>query len=300
MTAPAASPLTLYPPVEVRSQSGWSRALKLTRKKPVGAVAAFVVLSMALIAATAPLVATHDPLATTPGQQLRAPSSEHFFGTDKIGRDLFSRVVYGARVSLLVSVASVAIGVTAGTMIGATTAYIGGLLDLMFQRLIDALMALPGIMVALALVSALGRRPEFIAIAIAIGIFPRVVRIARSVTLTVRREPYVEAAVSIGSRTSRVVIRHVLPNIFAPILIVATTSLGSAIIIESSLGFLGLGTQPPQPSWGNLIGGQARFELERAPWLIWAPGLAISLTVLSYNLLGDALRDILDPRLRGS
>ena len=300
MTAPAAPPLTLYPPVEVRSQSGWSRALKLAWKKPVGAVAAFVVLSMALIAATAPLVATHDPLATAPGQQLRAPSSEHFFGTDKIGRDLFSRVVYGARVSLLVSVASVAIGVTAGTIIGATIAYIGGLLDLMFQRLIDALMALPGIMVALAMVSALGRKPEFIAIAIAIGIFPRVVRIARSVTLTVRREPYVEAAVSIGSRTSRVVLRHVMPNIFAPILIVATTSLGSAIIIESSLGFLGLGTQPPQPSWGNLIGGQARFELERAPWLIWAPGMAISLTVLSYNLLGDALRDILDPRLRGS
>lgn len=299
MTAPAA-PLTLYPPVEMRSKSRWSRALKLARKKPVGAVAAFVVLSMALIAATAPLVATHDPLATMPGQQLKAPSTEHFFGTDKIGRDLFSRVVYGARVSLLVSVASVAIGLTAGTIIGATIAYIGGMLDLIFQRLIDALMALPGIMVALALVSALGRRPEFIAIAIAIGIFPRVVRIARSVTLTVRREPYVEAAVSIGSRTSRVVVRHVLPNIFAPILIVASTSLGSAIIIESSLGFLGLGTQPPQPSWGNLIGGQARFELERAPWLIWAPGLAISLTVLSYNLLGDALRDILDPRLRGS
>ncbi len=300
MTAPAATPMTLYPPVELRRQSGWSRALKLARKKPVGAVAAFIVLSMVLIAAAAPVVATHDPLATTPGQQLKAPSSEHFFGTDKIGRDLFSRVVYGARVSLLVSVASVAIGLTAGTIIGATIAYIGGMLDLIFQRLIDALMALPGIMVALAMVSALGRRPEFIAIAIAIGIFPRVVRIARGVTLTVRREPYVEAAVSIGSRTSRVVIRHVLPNIFAPILIVATTSLGSAIIIESSLGFLGLGTQPPQPSWGNLIGGQARFELERAPWLIWAPGLAISLTVLSYNLLGDALRDILDPRLRGS
>lgn len=300
MTTPAAPPLTLHPPVEVRSQSGWSRAMRLARKKPVGAVAAVIVLSMALIAAAAPLVATHDPLATAAGQQLKPPSAQHFFGTDKIGRDLFSRVVYGARVSLLVSVTSVMIGVTTGTLIGATIAYIGGFLDLIFQRIIDALMALPGIMVALALVSALGRKPQFIAIAIAIGIFPRVVRVARSVTLTIRREPYVEAAVSIGSQTSRVVIRHVLPNIFAPILIVATTSLGSAIIIESSLGFLGLGTQPPQPSWGNLIGGQARFELERAPWLIWAPGLAISLTVLSYNLLGDALRDILDPRLRGS
>ena len=300
MTAPAAPPLTLYPPAELRSQGRWSRAARLARKKPVGLIAAIVVLTMALTAAAAPLVATHDPLATGPGQQLKAPSAQHFFGTDKIGRDVFSRVVYGARVSLLVSVTSVLIGVTSGTLIGATIAYIGGILDLVFQRWIDALMALPGIMVALALVSALGRKPEFIAIAIAIGIFPRVVRVARSVTLTVRREPYVEAAVSIGSQTSRVVLRHVLPNIFAPILIVATTSLGSAIIIESSLGFLGLGTQPPQPSWGNLIGGQARFELERAPWLIWAPGLAISLTVLSYNLLGDALRDILDPRLRGS
>lgn len=300
MNAPAVPPLTLYPPIEMRSQSAWSRAIRIARKKPVGAVAAILVLTMAVAAAAAPLVATHDPLSTGPGQQLKAPSAQHFFGTDKIGRDVFSRVVYGARVSLLVSVTSVIIGVTSGTLIGATIAYIGGILDLVFQRLIDALMALPGIMVALALVSALGRKPEFIAIAIAIGIFPRVVRVARSVTLTVRREPYVEAAVSIGGQTSRVVLRHVLPNIFAPILIVATTSLGSAIIIESSLGFLGLGTQPPQPSWGNLIGGQARFELERAPWLIWAPGLAISLTVLSYNLLGDALRDILDPRLRGS
>ena len=273
---------------------------RFVRWKPVGAASAGFILLVVFMAVFAPLIAPYDPTQTMPADNLQAPSLSHPFGTDAVGRDVFSRIAHGARVSLLVGVTSVTLAVIVGTAAGAASAYFGGLFDLLFQRFIDALLALPLLIIALALVSALGRQSGFIMLAIAIGIFPNVSRVARSVTLTVKQEPYVDAAVSLGASQVRVMALHILPNIVPPLLVISTTLLGAAIVVESALGFLGLGTQPPAPSWGNMIGGSARFELQSAPWLVWAPSLAISLTVLSFNLLGDALRDVLDPRLRGS
>lgn len=269
-------------------------------RKPVGAASALFIVLLVAMAVFAPLLTPYDPIQTEPAANLRPPSWEHPFGTDAVGRDVFARIAFGARVSLLVGVVSVAMATVVGTAVGGASAYFGGMFDLIVQRFIDALLALPLLIIALALVSALGRRSEFIMIAIAIGIFPNVARVARSVTLTVKQEPYVEAAISVGGSQVRVMALHILPNIVPPLLVIATTLLGVAIVVESALGFLGLGTQPPAPSWGNMIGGSARFELQSAPWLVWAPSIAISLTVLSFNLLGDALRDVLDPRLRGS
>ena len=282
-----------------RRASVWRGLLRFMRRKPLGAISAVIILIMIACAAFAPWIAPHDPLAYTPGRQLQPPGSEFALGSDEVGRDVLSRIVYGARVSLQVGIIAVAIGTTLGALLGITSGYFGGKTDLIIQRLVDAMLAFPGLVLALAVVAALGPAIRNVMIAIGILVAPGTSRIVRSAVLTVKEVPFIEAAHSIGAQTSRILLRHVLPNVAAPIIVLATTQLGAAIITEASLSFLGLGTPPPNPSWGGMLGGTARFRLEQAPWLLWAPAIAISLVVLSFNLLGDALRDVLDPRLRG-
>jgi peptide/nickel transport system permease protein len=273
--------------------------LRFVRRKPLGAISAVIILVMVVSAVFAPWIAPRDPLAYTPGRQLQPPGSEFALGSDEVGRDVLSRIVYGARISLQVGIIAVAIGTTLGAFLGIISGYFGGKTDLIIQRLVDAMLAFPGLVLALAVVAALGPAIRNVMIAIGILVAPGTSRIVRSAVLSVKEVPFIEAAHSLGAQTSRIVLRHVLPNVAAPIIVLATTQLGAAIITEASLSFLGLGTPPPNPSWGGMLGGTARFRLEQAPWLLWAPAAAISLVVLSFNLLGDALRDVLDPRLRG-
>ncbi|MGD9890296.1 MAG: ABC transporter permease [Dehalococcoidia bacterium] len=272
---------------------------RFARRKPLGAISAAVILVLIICAVFAPWIAPNDPLAYSPGRQLQPPGSEFPLGSDEIGRDVLSRIVYGARVSLQVGIIAVAIGTTLGATLGIVSGYFGGKLDLLIQRIVDAMMAFPGLILALAVVAALGPAIHNVMVAIGILVAPGTARVVRSAVLTVKEIPFIEAAHALGVPTDRILVRHILPNVTAPLIVLATVQLGAAIITEASLSFLGLGTPPPAPSWGSMLGGTARFRLEQAPWLLWAPAISISLVVLSFNLLGDALRDVLDPRLRG-
>lgn len=268
--------------------------------KPVGlASLAFVVLLLVL-AVIGPALQTHDPLTNNLREVLIGPSSDHFFGTDPNGRDVFSRLIGGARISMFVGFSSVFFGVSAGVLIGTISGFLGGPVDYVIQRFVDAVMAIPGLILLLAVVSVLGSSLTNIIIALCIFVTPRTVRIVRGEVIVARQVDYVDAARSLGASTPRVMFRHILPNVMAPILIIGSVTVGQAILIEASLGFLGLGVPPPDPTWGNMLSGGNRQYMEAAPWLVLAPGAAITLTVLSFNMLGDALRDILDPRLRGS
>jgi ABC-type dipeptide/oligopeptide/nickel transport system permease subunit len=231
--------------------------------------------------------------------RLLAPSWQHPFGTDDIGRDVFSRIIYGARISLWVGLLAVGIGTFSGTLIGLICGYWEGWLDLMLQRVMDALQTIPGLILALAIVSVLTPNTTNAMLAIAVVIIPGNSRIVRGAVLSAKQNPYVEAARALGGSHLRIITSHILPNVTAPILIIASIWLGNAIFIEASLSFLGLGTQPPTPSWGLMLSGTGRAYMEQAPWLAIFPGLAISLAVLGFNLFGDTLRDIWDPKLRG-
>jgi peptide/nickel transport system permease protein len=228
-----------------------------------------------------------------------SPSWQHPFGTDDIGRDVFSRVIYGARLSLWVGLLAVGIGTASGTLIGLSCGYWEGWLDLMLQRLMDALMTIPGLILALAIVSVLTPNTTNAMLAIAIVIIPGNSRIVRGAVLSAKQNPYVEAARALGGSHLRIIASHIFPNVTAPILIIASIWLGNAIFIEASLSFLGLGTQPPTPSWGLMLSSTGRAFMEQAPWLAIFPGLAISLAVVGFNLFGDTLRDLWDPKLRG-
>ena len=255
---------------------------------------AILLLAMVLIAVIGPLF-TEDPRALNPIDRLQQPSSEHFFGTDYLGRDNFARLVYGARVSLVVGLAVSAIAVIIGLAIGMISGYIRAL-DGVIMRVMDGIMAIPGILLAIALISLSGATLMTVVIAIMIPEIPRVVRLVRSVVLTVREEPYVEAAISIGTPLPLILLRHVLPNTVAPLIVQATYICASAMLIEAILGFLGAGIPPEIPSWGNIMAeGRTYFQL--APWIIFYPGIALALTVLAVNVLGDGLRDTLDPRI---
>lgn len=267
-------------------------------RRPVTAVAFSILLIVAVFALLAPWIDRYPPTEIAAGQQLQGPSTEHWLGTDDVGRDVYSRVIHGSRVSLTVGISAVLLAGLIGWAIGIVSAYLGGIVDLLVQRVIDAMMAFPTILLALALIAALGRSEKNVIIAIALVIAPNVARIVRASTLTVREEMYVLAARATGVSDLRIMFRHITPNIVGPLIVVATVALGGAIISEASLSFLGLGTPPPDPTWGSMIGGTARYKLEQAPWLIWAPGAAITLTVLATNVLGDSLRDRLDPKLR--
>jgi peptide/nickel transport system permease protein len=268
------------------------------RRKPLGAVSAALLVMIVFTAIFADVLAPYDPLATKPEIRLAAPSWEHPFGTDDIGRDVLSRVIHGARISLWVGLLAVGIGTAAGMIIGLLCGYCEGRVDLIFQRVMDAIQAIPALVLALAIVSVLRPNTTNAMIAIAMVIIPGNSRIVRGAVMSAKQNRYVEAAQAIGCRHPRIILGHILPNVTAPILVIASIWLGNAILIEATLSFLGVGTQPPTPSWGLMLSSTGRAFMEQAPWLAIFPGLAISLAVLGFNLFGDTLRDAWDPKLR--
>lgn len=270
---------------------------RLARTKPLGVIGLVLVLVVGLASIFAGVMTQFGPteLAAVP---LQKPSGTHWFGTDDFGRDVFARVLYGGRISLRVGFFAVVVGLTAGTLLGLISAYRGGWLDLILQRFVDALMAFPTLVLALAIVAALGSSQRNVVIAIAVAIAPNISRVVRSSVFAIREEQYVEAARSIGVSDWRIMARHILPNIVGPLIVVGTAYFGSAIVTEAALSFVGLGVPPPNPSWGNMMSGSARTYITVAWWMAFFPGLALSLLVFGVNLIGDTLRDVLDPRMR--
>ncbi|MDQ7829528.1 MAG: ABC transporter permease [Armatimonadota bacterium] len=273
---------------------------RLLRWHPGGVLAAAVLAGLLVASLGAPWLAPHDPYAQDYNALMRPPGTHYPLGTDYLGRDVLSRTLYGGRTSLLISLASIGVGTVAGTAVGLLSGYYGGWLDGAVQRVVDVLMALPAIILALALMAVLGPRLENVVLAIAIVVLPGLARVVRGVVLQLREFQFVEAARALGASDARLLLRHLLPNAVAPVIVLATNALSAAILIEASLSFLGLGTQPPVPSWGNMLSEEARRYFEQAPWMALPPGVALSLAVLAVNFLGDALRDALDPRLRRS
>jgi peptide/nickel transport system permease protein len=284
---------------EVVERGKWWRIMReFSRERPLGAVGAVIVLLNLFVAATANLIAPYDPLATDYGAMLARPSAAHWLGTDAFGRDVLTRILYGSRTAMLVGFVSAIIGATVGAVIGVASAYFGGKVDLIIQRVMDIFLAFPLIILALAVVSILGNGIENVIVAIMIPMIPRAALVARSSALAIREMPYVDAARAAGFRHRRIIMRHMLPNVMAPYLIMLTAFLGQAILLEASLSFLGLGVSEPTPAWGLMLRGAAVQFAEAAPWMAIFPGLAISLAVFAFNLFGDSLRDALDPRLR--
>ena len=275
--------------------------LRFVRRKPLGALGGGIVLGMLLLATFAPWLAPHSPEEFIQGgsARLQPPSWRFPMGTDNLGRDILSRVIYGARLSMLVGFVSTFFGTGIGAVLALFTAYWGDKWDLLAQRLMDILWAFPSLVIAIVIIAVLGRSTANLIIAIAIVVIPSTARVVRSAVLVVKETDYVQAARAVGASQWRIMWRYIAPNCLAPYLVIATASLGGAIITEASLSFLGLGVPPPAPSWGRDLFGSAQKFAELAPWMPIMPGLAISLTVYGFNLLGDAIRDILDPRLRG-
>jgi peptide/nickel transport system permease protein len=272
--------------------------LDFTRRRPLGAIGAVIILLMAVMAATAGIIAPYNPLENDYAAMLSAPSAEHWLGTDAHGRDVLTRIIYGSRTALLVGLGASLLGATFGSVIGVASAYFGGRVDLIVQRVMDVFFAFPVIILALAVVAVLGTGPENVILAIAAPMVPRCARVVRASALAIREMPYVDAARASGFGHRRIILRHMLPNVMAPLLIMATAFLGEAILLEASLSFLGLGVQEPTAAWGLMLRGAAVEFAESAPWMAIFPGLAISLAVFGFNLFGDSLRDALDPRLR--
>jgi peptide/nickel transport system permease protein len=272
-----------------------SRVLARLVRRPAAAFGLAVIVLFVALAIVAPFVAPYDPIATSFSAVRKAPSAAHWFGTDEIGRDVLSRVVFGARASLAAGVVSVLISLSIGVPVGLLAGYAGGATDMLISRVTDALLACPFLILAIALAAFLGPNLVNAMIAIGISATPVFVRLARGTTLAVKAEEFVLAARAIGNAPVRIALRHVLPNIVPPLLVQATLAIAAAIIAEASLSFLGLGEQPPQPSWGSML-NTAKNYIDNAPWMAVWPGLSIFLLVLSFNLVGDGLRDALDPR----
>ena len=271
------------------------------RRKPLGAIGGGILALLILIAILAPVLSPSDPNTIHDKDLVANPSWEFPLGTDPIGRDVMSRLFYGARVSLFVGLASITIGVTAGALVGAISAYYGGKFDLIVQRFVDAFIALPGIILALALMAALGSSVINIIIALIAVLAPSAIRTVRSQALAIKELDYVLAARAVGASDLRIIVRHIVPNCMAIFIILATLNLGYAIIVEASLSFLGVGVPPNVPTWGSMLSeGGGLTYMYTAPWLTLFPGIAIALAVFGVNLLGDSLRDVLDPRLRGA
>lgn len=266
---------------------------------PVGAAAAAILILIGLVAIFAPVLATHDPLDANYDALRKAPSSAHLLGTDHLGRDVLSRIIFGTQITLMVAFVSVAIGDAIGFGWGILSGYLGGKVDLISQRFLDVLLSFPGVILALLLLVALGAGINTVIIAIAVTRVPGSTRVVRSVVLSVKETSYVESARAIGATPLRVMLRHIAPQCIAPLLVVASASLGGAIFTEAALSFLGMGVPPPHPSWGNMLGGILTESFRPPWWLAVFPGAAVTLTILAFNLLGDSLRDHLDPKLRG-
>jgi peptide/nickel transport system permease protein len=270
------------------------------RRSPLSAFWGCVAVTIVIVAVAAPLFAPYEPLKADFRHMTKSPDALHWFGTDQIGRDTLSRVIYGGRYSLTVAFAAVLFGTTIGAIWGLASGYLGGRFDIISQRLIEFLQSFPDLILAMAIAMALGGGLGTVIVAIAITRIPFGGRVIRSVVLSLKEMSYVESARSLGASKMRIMLRHILPQCIAPYLILATTHLGVAIIIEASLGFLGVGIPPPTPTWGNMLADSLNAGLVPPWWLVLFPGLAITLTVLAFNLLGDGIRDRLDPRLRGS
>ena len=270
-------------------------ALRQLWRRPAAVFGGTVLLLVLVLALFAPWLAPYDPLATSWSAVRKAPSLAHWFGTDEVGRDLLSRVIWGARASLSAGLVAVVIAVAVGLPLGMMAGYLGGWVDMVIGRLTDAMLAIPFLILAIALAAFLGPSLSNAMIAIGVTATPIFVRLARGQVIQARAEDWVEAARSVGNPRARILVRHILPTILPPVLVQATLTIASAIIAEASLSFLGLGQQPPAPSWGSMLNTAQRF-LTQAPWMALFPGAAIFVTVLAFNLVGDALRDALDPR----
>jgi peptide/nickel transport system permease protein len=272
--------------------------LKWIRRQPLGAVSALCVLFMIALAVFAPYIAPFDPTQNHYESMEIAPNAEFWLGTDQFGRDLLSRIIWGARTALFIGFASAFIGATLGLVLGVSSAYFGGVFDLLFQRVMDVFLAFPLIIMAMAVVAIFGTGPENVIIAITIPFVPRCARVVRASALALREIPYIDAARALGYGHVRIILRHMVPNCVAPFLIMLTTFLGQAILLEASLSYLGLGVQEPTAAWGLMLQGGAEEYAESAPWIAVFPGLAITLAVFAFNLFGDAVRDTFDPKLR--
>ncbi len=295
--------MTALTPIDVEDEAVPRKTLLgnawyFMRKQPLGTAGGLIVVVMIFAAILANLIAPYDPVANDFGSMHLAPSAEHLLGTDQFGRDLFSRIIYGARTALFVGFFSAFVGGFLGLVLGVSSAYFGGLFDLIFQRVMDVFMAFPLIIMALAVVSIFGTGTHNVIIAITIPFVPRCARVVRSSALAIREIAYVDAARACGFSHARIILRHMAPNVVAPFLIMLTAFVGQAILLEASLSYLGLGVQEPTPAWGLMLQGGAEEYAESAPWIAVFPGLAITLAVFGFNMFGDALRDVLDPKLR--
>jgi peptide/nickel transport system permease protein len=273
--------------------------VQFVRKKPLGAAGALIILAMLGAAVLANALAPYDPYEADYAAQFARPSAEHWFGTDEFGRDVLSRILYGAQIALFVGFTASLAGCTIGGLLGAISAFLGGTVDLLLERLMDVLLAFPQLILALAVASILGPAVQNVVIAVTIPIIPRAARVVRATALSVKENVYVEAVSALGASRRRVVLRHILPNVVAPYIIMVTAQLAGAILAEAALSYLGLGAAEPTPSWGLMLSGSASAYAEKAPWIGLFPGIAISLAVFGFNQFGDSLRDALDPKLRG-
>ncbi len=274
-------------------------ALRFAGRKPLGALGGAIVAAMLLMAVFAEQIAPYGYDETIRGARMRPPSFAHWLGTDNLSRDLWSRVVYGARVSVTVGFATIALGTVLAALIGVSSGYLGGVYDLLVQRIVDAWMSFPYLVIVLSVMAVLGPGLVNVVLSLSIIITATSSRVIRGATIALAQHAYVEAARAVGAGRMRVVLRYVLPNVVPTIIILATIGLGGVILAESALSFLGFGVPPPYPSWGAMLSGSGRTYMFRAPWMAIWPGTAISLAVFGFNMLGDALRDVLDPRLRG-
>lgn len=276
------------------------RALwRFAREQPLGAISALLIAMLTLTAVFAPVIAPYSATARA-GEALIGPSSSHWMGTDNFGRDEFSRIILGSRSAMTVGLGVAAIGTLGALITGLVSGYFGGVVDLVIQRLVDGIMALPSIVVVLGVLSFVGGGELSVTLLLGLLFAPSSSRIIRGAVMTVANATYVEAARAMGTPMSRILLRHVLPNVFAPAMVVATLAVGNAILAVAALSFLGFGITPPTPSWGGMLSAEGQSYMEVAPWLAIFPGIAISITVFSFNMFGDALRDVLDPRLRGT
>jgi peptide/nickel transport system permease protein len=279
---------------------GAGALLLFCRRKPLGALGGLLVLVMLIMALCAPLIAHYAYDESIPGARMKAPGAQFWMGTDNLSRDMWSRVVYGARVSVTVGFVTIALSTLVALAIGVSSAYVGGLYDMAVQRVVDAWMSFPYLVIILSLMAVLGPGLFNLILSLSVLVAAASARVIRGAALSVMENPYIESARAMGTGHVRIVLRHVVPNVMATVIIVATIGLGGVILAESSLSFLGLGVPPPQPSWGAMLAGSGRSYMQRAPWMAIFPGAAISLAVFGFNMLGDALRDVLDPRLRGT
>ncbi len=271
---------------------------RFIRRYPVGAAGGAIMLLVLLAAVGANALSTHDPTRTDAAHTFVPPGGAYWLGTDHLGRDIYSRIIHGARVSLVVGVACSLLGGVAGGLVGLTSGFVGGRADTIIQPVLDIMQGFPLLVLALVMTAALGPSLGTVIVAIAVPFVPRVARVVRAAALSIKETSYVEAARALGANRIRVALRHILPNAMAPLIVITTAQLGGAILVEAALSFLGLGVPEPYPSWGRMLSVSAAEFAQRAPWVVIFPGLAISVVVFASNLLGDSLRDFLDPRLR--